>query len=57
MDGCAPGDIPDILQPLGRTHYEIPRDDEALYRLLTDQPVVSPSPVGSLVVFPTEDPA
>jgi hypothetical protein len=52
MEGCYAADIPDVLQPLGRTHYRLPRDDEALYRLLTDQPQVLPLPLGSLVVFP-----
>lgn len=49
MASCSPADIPDILMPLGRSYYNWPEDDEALYRRLTNQPRVLPVPLGEIV--------
>ncbi|HML52432.1 MAG TPA: TIR domain-containing protein [Propionicimonas sp.] len=49
MDGCTSKDIPDILLPVGRTHYFWPKDEEDLYRRLTGQPRVVPAPLGAIV--------
>jgi hypothetical protein len=53
LDKCSVEDIPDILLPLGRSHYLWPRDDEDLYRRLTGQPRVLPAPLGQIVQLPT----
>lgn len=54
LDRCSPNDIPDILLPLGRSHYLWPGDDEDLYRRLTGQPRVLPAPLGQIVQLPTQ---
>jgi hypothetical protein len=51
-EGCNSRDIPSVLQPLGRTHYRLPDDDEDLYRRLTGQPRVLPLALGDIVVLP-----
>ena len=52
FDGTSADHIPDILQPVGRAHYRLPTEDEVLYRALTDQPRVTPEPLGSLIIYP-----
>jgi hypothetical protein len=54
LDGCSIAHIPDVLLPVGRSFYEWPRDDEDLYRRLTNQPKVIPAPLGEIVKFETE---
>lgn len=49
LEGCTPADIPDVLLPVGRSYYTWPRDDEDLYRRLTNQPRVIPAPLGKIV--------
>ena len=49
LEGCSPRHIPDILMPIGRTHYYWPDGDEDLYRRLTNQPRVVPVPLGDIV--------
>lgn len=51
-EGCDSQHIPTLLQPLGRTHYRLPDDDEDLYRRLTGQPRVLPLALGDIVVLP-----
>jgi hypothetical protein len=47
--GCSTDDIPDVLLPIGRSHYLLPQDDEDLYRRLTGQPRVIPAPLGAIL--------
>jgi hypothetical protein len=49
LDRCSTEDIPDVLMPVGRSYYVLPRDDEDLYRRLTGQPRVVPAPLGTIV--------
>lgn len=49
FDNCSADDIPDVLLPVGRSFYVLPRDDERLYRRLTGQPRVIPAPLGTIV--------
>jgi hypothetical protein len=49
LPGCLPDHIPDVLLPVGRSYYVVPRDDEDLYRRLTGQPRVVPAPLGSVL--------
>ncbi len=51
LQGCSPEHIPDILMPVGRSFYFWPDDDETLYRRLTNQPKVTPVPLGSIVLL------
>lgn len=51
MDGASVEDIPDLLHPLGYTHYVYPDQDEALYRRITNQPAVVPPPLGPMVIY------
>jgi len=51
FDGSSVDEIPDVLQPIGRTHYRLPEDDDILYRTLTDQPRVTPAPLGPMIVL------
>ena len=53
LDSCDVADIPDVLRPVGTTHYRWPSEDEDLYRRLTNQPRFVPSPIGQLVKLPT----
>jgi TIR domain len=52
MPGTSSEDIPDVLNPIGWTHYTLPDDDESLYRRLTNQPAVVPPPLGPTIRFP-----
>lgn len=54
LEGCTPADIPDILLPIGHTYYEMPQDDEGLYRRLTNQPRALPAPLGQIVKLETK---
>jgi hypothetical protein len=47
--GGSPDHIPDVLLPVGRSYYVLPRDDEDLYRRLTGQPRVVPAPLGAVL--------
>jgi TIR domain len=53
LEGCSPADIPDILLPIGHTYYQLPQDDEDLYRRLTNQPRALPAPLGEIVKLET----
>jgi hypothetical protein len=53
LEECSPEDIPDILFPIGHTYYQLPQDDEDLYRRLTNQPRVLPAPLGEIVKLET----
>jgi hypothetical protein len=53
LERCFPGDIPDLLLPVGRSYYLWPQDDEDLYRRLTGQPRILPAPLGEIVQLPT----
>lgn len=52
LDGCEVTDIPDVLRPVGTTHYRWPADNENLYRRLTNQPRFVPEPIGQIVQLP-----
>lgn len=52
LDGCEVTDIPDVLRPLGTTHYRWPADHEILYRRLTNQPQFVPEPIGEVMKLP-----
>lgn len=52
LDGCEVTDIPDVLRPVGTTHYRWPADNETLYRRLTNQPRFVPEPIGQILELP-----
>jgi len=54
LEGCSPADIPDVLRPIGHTYYQLPQDDEDLYRRLTNQPRALPAPLGQIVKLETK---
>lgn len=57
LPDCSASEIPTLLRPTTTTHYRIPRDQEDLYRRLTDQPrpdAVKP-PVGPLIRLDQEE--
>lgn len=53
LNECEAKDIPDVLRPVGTTHYRWPAEDEELYRRLTNQPRFIPTPLGQIVTLPT----
>lgn len=55
LEGTAPEDIPDVLRPYGYTYYtweEGTDKDEVLYRRITGQPLLTPPPLGPMIVYP-----
>lgn len=55
LDGAKPEHIPDVLRPFGFTYYtwaDGPDDDETLYRRITGQPLLTPPPLGPMVIYP-----
>ncbi len=55
LDGTTPADIPDVLMPFGYTYYqwaEGAEGDEHLYRRITGQPLLTPPPLGPVVIYP-----
>lgn len=51
LEGRGQDEIPDLLMPLGRTHYVLPAGYEELCRRLTGQRRVTPAPLGPLIRF------
>lgn len=54
LEGTNPGDIPDVLMPNGYTFYrweESTDEDEKLYRRITGQPLLTPPPLGPMVIY------